>query len=126
MTNRPTDYWTNRHVLVTDDARKLAIKHLHLGYQRAHGLRTTVLRLSNTYGPRQLMRHNRQGFNAWFVRWAIDGETIQLFGDGLQKRALNDIDDVVDAFLAVAACDKTRGEVYHLGSSAVRNFETQT
>jgi UDP-glucose 4-epimerase len=97
-------------------AHKLAAEHLHLVYHGAHGLRTTVLRLSNTYGPRQLMRHNRQGFIAWFVRQAIDRETIQLYGDGSQQRDLDYVDDVVEAFLAVAAEPATDGEVYNLGS----------
>ncbi len=97
-------------------AHKLAAEHLHLVYHRAYGARATVLRLSNTYGPRQLMRHNRQGFIAWFVRQAVDGRTIQLFGDGTQKRDLDYVDDVVDAFLAVAQSPQTDGEVYNLGS----------
>ena len=96
-------------------AHKLAAEHLHLVYHRAHGLPATVLRLSNTYGPRQLMRHNRQGFIAWFVRQALDGETIQLYGDGTQQRDLDYVDDVVEAFLAVAAEPATSGEVYNLG-----------
>jgi UDP-glucose 4-epimerase len=97
-------------------AHKLAAEHLHLVYYRAYGLRTTILRLSNTYGPRQLMRHNRQGFIAWFVRQAIDRETIQLYGDGSQRRDLDYVDDVVEAFLAVAAAKTTDGEIYNLGS----------
>jgi UDP-glucose 4-epimerase len=97
-------------------AHKLAAEHLHLVYHRAFGLRTTVLRLSNTYGPRQLMRHNRQGFIAWFVRQALDRETIQLYGGGTQRRDLDYVDDVVEAFLAVAAAKTTAGEIYNLGS----------
>ncbi len=103
---RPTD---------VNGAHKLAAEHLHLVYARAYGLRTTVLRLTNTYGPRMLMRHNRQGFIAWFVRQALDGETIKLFGGGGQTRDLDYVDDVVDAFLLAAASDQTGGEVYNLG-----------
>ncbi len=97
-------------------AHKLAAEHLHLVYHRAYGMHTTILRLTNTYGPRQLMRHNRQGFIAWFVRQAIDSQPIQLYGGGGQQRDLTYVDDVVDAFLAVAASDQTDGEVYNLGS----------
>ncbi len=97
-------------------AHKLAAEHLHLVYHRAYEIPVRILRLSNTYGPRQLMRHNRQGFIAWFVRQAIDGETIQLFGDGQQQRDLNFVDDVVDVMLSVANCDQTNGEIYNLGS----------
>jgi UDP-glucose 4-epimerase len=96
-------------------AHKLAAEHLHLIYHKAHGLHTTILRLTNTYGPRQLMRHNRQGFIAWFVRQAVSGDTIQLFGGGAQKRDLDYVDDVVEAFLAVARSPTTVGELYNLG-----------
>jgi UDP-glucose 4-epimerase len=98
-------------------AHKLAAEHLHLIYHRAYGLRTTILRLSNTYGPRQLMRHNRQGFIAWFVRQAMDGQTIQLFGGGAQKRDLDYVDDVVDALLAVAQSPASDGALYNLGGN---------
>jgi UDP-glucose 4-epimerase len=96
-------------------AHKLAAEHLHLVYHKAYGLHTTSLRLTNTYGPRQLMRHNRQGFIAWFVRQALSSETIQLYGGGAQKRDLNYVDDVVDAFLAVGQSPATAGELYNLG-----------
>jgi nucleoside-diphosphate-sugar epimerase len=51
----------------------------------------------NTFGPRQLVKHARQGFIGWFIRQAIDGEQIQVYGDGQQFRGLNYIDDVVEA-----------------------------
>src|SRR5688572_29307794 len=57
-----------------------------LVYHRNYGLKATSLRLSNTYGPRQLIAHNRQGFIAWFIRKALMGEEIQLFGGGGQLR----------------------------------------
>jgi UDP-glucose 4-epimerase len=71
--------------------------------------------LTNTYGPGQLMKHNRQGVIGWFIRQAILGEEIQLFGDGEQQRDFNFVDDVVDAFLRVAASDCSNGQVYNLG-----------
>ena len=81
-----------------------------------YSLRTVSLRLTNTYGPGQLMKHNRQGFIAWFIRQIITGQEIEIFGDGEQRRDLNFVGDVVDAFLRAAAGDRSDGQIYNLGS----------
>lgn len=94
---------------------KMAAEHYHLLYNRVYGLRTVSLRLTNTYGPRQLMRHNRQGFVYWFIRQAIDGETIRIFGDGSQLRDFTYVDDVVEAFLLAATSAEADGKVFNLG-----------
>lgn len=97
---------------------KLAGEWYHMVYHSAYGLRTASLRLTNTYGPRQLLKHNRQGFIGWFVRLAVEDREIQLYGDGQQKRDLCYVDDAVDAFLRVGASDAANGEVYNLGGQA--------
>jgi len=94
---------------------KMAGEWYHIVYNNVYGVRTCSLRLTNTYGPRQLMKHNRQGFIAWFIRLAIEGKEIQLYGDGSQKRDLTYVDDVVEAFLLAAASDDTNGQVFNLG-----------
>jgi UDP-glucose 4-epimerase len=94
---------------------KIAGEFYHLVYHSVYGIRASSLRLTNTYGPRQLIRHNRQGFIGWFMRQAMLGEEIQLFGDGLQKRDFNHVDDVVDAFLRAGAMDGADGQVFNLG-----------
>src|SRR5262249_34233431 len=55
-------------------------------YTSVFGVRACSLRPSNVYGPRQLIRHNRQGFIGWFIRLAIEDRTIQIYGDGSQRR----------------------------------------
>src|SRR5947209_5746026 len=87
----------------------------HLLYCDAFGIPSCALRLTNTYGPRMLMRHSRQGFLPWFVRQAIEGQTITLFGTGEQRRDMNEVADVVEAFLLVGANEETTGQVYNLG-----------
>ncbi len=104
--NRPTD---------VNGVNKLAGEWYHLVYGNAYGLRTCSLRLTNTYGPRQLMKHSRQGFIAWFVRLAMEGQEIQVYGDGQQRRDLTYVDDVVDAFLRAGASDAANGHVLNLG-----------
>jgi UDP-glucose 4-epimerase len=94
---------------------KLAAEHYHLLYNRLYGTRAVCLRLTNTYGPRQLIRHNRQGFIAWFVRQALEGSVIELYGEGRQKRDLNYVDDVVDALLLAGASERAEGEIFNLG-----------
>jgi UDP-glucose 4-epimerase len=99
-------------------ANKVAAERYHLVYHAVHGLRTTSLRLTNTYGPRQLMAHGRQGFMNWFMRLAMDGREILVYGDGAQLRDLVYVDDVVDAFLLAGLDPAADGEAFNLGSGA--------
>ncbi|MGH7800730.1 MAG: NAD-dependent epimerase/dehydratase family protein [Thermodesulfobacteriota bacterium] len=87
----------------------------HILYNNIYGIRATSLRLTNTYGPRHSMKSSDQSFLNWFIRLAIDGEKIKIFGDGEQKRDFNYIEDVVRAFLMVAGNDESNGEVFNLG-----------
>jgi UDP-glucose 4-epimerase len=83
-----------------------------------YGIRASSLRLTNTFGPRQLIRHNRQGFIGWFMKQIVLGETIQLYGDGSQRRDFDYVDDVVDAFLRAGAMPEADGQVFNLGGLA--------
>jgi nucleoside-diphosphate-sugar epimerase len=96
---------------------KLAAERFHLLYNDVHGVRATSLRLTNTFGPGQLLEHNRQGFLPWFVRKAVEGGTIQLYGDGSQTRDLNFVDDAVEAFLLAAADDRANGRWFNLAGT---------
>jgi UDP-glucose 4-epimerase len=107
-----------KHLLQPVDVNginKISGEFYHLVYQQVYGIRASSLRLTNTYGPRQLIRHNRQGFVGWFIRKAAFGEEIQIFGDGRQKRDFNHVDDVVDAFLRAGALDAADGQAINLG-----------
>jgi UDP-glucose 4-epimerase len=90
----------------------------HLVYHSVYGIRACSLRLTNTYGPRQLIRHNRQGFIGWFMRQVTLGEPIQIYGDGRQRRDFDYVDDVVDAFLRAGALEAADGQVFNLGGEA--------
>jgi UDP-glucose 4-epimerase len=111
----PLDENHRQHPTDVNGVNKLAGEWYHIVYHTAYGLRTTSLRLTNTYGPRQLLKHNRQGVIGWFVRLAVEGKEIQLYGDGRQLRDLTYVEDVVDAFLRVGASDVSNGQVYNLG-----------
>jgi UDP-glucose 4-epimerase len=110
-----------QHLLTPTDVNginKISGEMYHLVYHSVYGIRASSLRLTNTYGPRQLIRHNRQGFIGWFVRQVVLGEEIQLFGDGQQKRDFDYVDDTVDAFLRAGALDAADGQVFNLGGEA--------
>jgi UDP-glucose 4-epimerase len=94
---------------------KFAAEHYHLLYNRVYGTRVVCLRLTNTYGPRQLISHNRQGVIAWFIRQAMDGGVIELFGEGKQRRDMNYVDDVVEALLLAGASETAEGDIFNLG-----------
>ena len=87
----------------------------HRLYREAYDMRITILRLTNTYGPRYQMRHNRQGFLNWFIRLAIDNQKIKIYGNGRQIRDFNYVDDVVNALLLAAANERATGEIFNLG-----------
>jgi UDP-glucose 4-epimerase len=94
---------------------KVAGEYYHLVYNNVFGVRACSLRLTNVYGPRQLIKHNRQGFIGWFIRQAIQGTEIQIFGDGTQLRDFVFVDDAVDAFLRAGVNDACNGEVFNVG-----------
>jgi UDP-glucose 4-epimerase len=103
---------------------KMAAEWFHLVYHEVHHVRSVSLRLVNTFGPRQLLRHSRQGFVGWFIRLAVDGEEIPIFGDGTQLRDINFVDDVVDALLLAGAGESLAGEIFNLGSPEPLSLES--
>ncbi len=109
---------TERHLVRPTDVNginKAAGEYYHLVYNNVFGIRACSLRLTNVYGPRQLISHNRQGFIGWFIRLAIENRTIQIYGDGSQLRDFVYVDDAADAFLRAGASDACNGEVFNVG-----------
>jgi UDP-glucose 4-epimerase len=105
---RPTDI---------NGINKAAGEYYHLVYNNVFGVRATSLRLTNVYGPRQLIRHNRQGFIGWFIRLALENRTIEIYGDGTQLRDFVYVDDVADAFLRAGASDACNGHAFNVGGA---------
>ena len=95
---------------------KLAGERYHVLYNNVHSVRTSVLRLTNTYGPRMLVKNSRQTALGWLIRQVLDGEEISVFGDGLQLRDFTYVDDAVDALLLAGASDAANGQVFNLGA----------
>ena len=78
-------------------------------YNDNHGIPSVTLRLTNIYGERAQMKHSRFGVANWFIRLALDDETIPVFGDGSLLRDFVYVQDAVDAMLRCAATEAAYG-----------------
>lgn len=98
----------------------IAAEHYHQLYFAVHGVRTVCLRLTNTYGPRQMMKdtQGRYAFIYYWMRRIIDGEPLLVMG-GHQVRDFTYVEDCVSALLLAAAEPQADGEVYNLGGQAM-------
>jgi UDP-glucose 4-epimerase len=106
---RPTD---------VNGINKMAGEWYHVLYNNVYDIRACSLRLTNTYGPRMLVKHARQTALGWFVRLAVDDADIEIWGDGSQVRDYTYVDDAVDAFLRAGASDAVNGMCLNLGGPA--------
>ena len=95
---------------------KLTGEKYHRFYYERFGLPTVSLRIANPYGPRQQMKHSKYGIVNWFVRQALDGKPLTVYGSGSQKRDYIYVEDIADAFLRAAVSPATDGQVYNVGS----------
>jgi len=112
---------TEQHLVRPTDINginKAAGEYYHLVYNNVFGVRACALRLTNIYGPRQLLKHNRQGFIGWFVRCILEDQEVQVFGDGSQLRDFVYVDDAVEAFLAAGVCEAVNGQALNVGGDA--------
>lgn len=106
-----------KHLLSPVDVNgvnKLAGEWYHLLYNNVYGIRTSVLRLTNTIGPRMRIKDARQTFVGIWIRLLLEGKPFEVWG-GDQLRDFTYVDDVVDAFLITAASDGANGKVFNLG-----------
>ena len=82
---------------------------------RVDGRASVVLRLTNTYGPGMRVRDARQSFVGYWVRLALEGQDIPVYGDGEQVRDLTYVDDVVDALIDALPIAATSSPRFNLG-----------
>jgi nucleoside-diphosphate-sugar epimerase len=101
---------------------KLAAEMYCTLYHAVHGIATVSLRLTNTYGPRMDLRSDRKGFVGLFVRDALAGRRIRIYGDGRQRRDFNYVDDVVQALLLAGADARVDGGSFNLGHPRPRSL----
>jgi UDP-glucose 4-epimerase len=94
---------------------KLIDEFLALAYWKERRLPVVVVRLFNTVGPRQTGRYGMVLPN--FVRQALAGEPITVFGDGTQSRSFTYVADVVDALVKLAQEPRAVGHVFNIGNT---------
>jgi UDP-glucose 4-epimerase len=114
-----------RHLLHPTDVNginKMAGEWYHILYNNVYGIRSVSLRLTNTYGPRMRVKDARQTFLGIWIRRIIEGQPIDVFGDGTQLRDFNYVDDVVNVMLQCAISQEANGQVFNLGSDETINL----
>lgn len=100
----------------------ITAENMVLIYDEVHNLPAVCLRLSNTFGPRHQMAHDEFGVFNWFIRKAMDGEGIPVFGDGQTTRDYLFVDDAVEALLLCGVTESIRGEVFNMGRGEPTSF----
>ena len=115
-----------RHPLIPVDVNginKLAGEQYHLLYNNVYNIRSAVLRLTNTYGPRMRVKDARQTFLGIWIRRLLENDPVLVYGDGKQVRDFNYVDDVVDALLLAAVDEKAYGQIFNLGADDPTNLK---
>ena len=87
-------------------------------YHKNYGLRTVVFRITNPYGERQQIKHSKYSIPGWFMRLAMEGKPIKIFGEGTQMRDYIHVSDLVTAFALAGLSEKTIGNIYNCGVGA--------
>lgn len=114
----PVDETHRVHPVDVNGINKLSGEWFHRLYHDVYGMRTCVMRLTNTYGPGMRIMDARQTFlGVWILR-LLRGEPFEIW-DGAQLRDFNYVEDVADAFLAAALSENANGQVFNLGSPEV-------
>lgn len=102
---------------------KLAGEGYHLLYDQVHGIRSTVLRLTNTIGPRMRVKDARQTFVGVWIQRVVSGQPFEVWG-GEQLRDFTYVDDAVNAFLVAALRPEAAGKVFNVGGTKPVSLKT--
>ena len=93
---------------------KMAGEWYHILYNNVYGIRSCVLRLTNTIGPRMRIKDARQTFVGIWIRLLLEGKPFEVWG-GEQIRDFTYVDDCIDAMLMAAISENANGKVFNLG-----------
>lgn len=102
---------------------KTAAENMYLFYHETYCIPCVIFRIANPYGPRSQMKHHKYSMINWFIRQAMEGNTIEVFGNGEQLRDYIYVDDLTDALLLASTNPKCNGEVYNMGSGVGTKFK---
>lgn len=95
---------------------KVAGEQYHVLYHNVYGIKTSVLRLTNTYGPRMRIKDARQTFLGVWIKKILTGEPFEVW-EGHQLRDFTYVDDCVNALMQCASHPAAEGKVFNLGGS---------
>ena len=95
---------------------KLYDEHFALALAEERGLKVTILRLFNAYGPRNHLSW-WGGPMVTFVESLLDGQPLEIHGDGLQTRSFTYVSDTVDGIARALSSPQARGEVLNVGAT---------
>jgi UDP-glucose 4-epimerase len=93
-------------------ANKVASEKYVLIYGKAYGMRTTVVRLANNFGPRSNIKSPDFGFMNYFIGLGLKNKDICVFGEGNQLRNVSYIGDSVAALILAAESEESNGQVF--------------
>ena len=119
----PVDEKHPLHPVDVNGINKMAGERYHILYHDVYGIPSSVLRLTNTYGPRMRIKDARQTFLGIWIRNLLEGKALQVFGDGKQRRDYNYVEDVIEALIMTASNEDAVGKIYNLGTSAPLSLE---
>lgn len=88
---------------------------LGLAYHKQYNLPVVIMRFFNTIGPRQTGQYGM--VVPRFIRQALKNIPITVYGDGQQSRCFTDVEDVIDAILALMKTNQAVGKVFNIGST---------
>jgi len=102
---------------------KTAAEYLYKYYYRMYGIPYVIFRIANPYGPRAQMKHSKYTILNYFIRQAMEGRDITVYGTGEQIRDYIYIDDLVSAFLSAAVSQEAEAETFNIGSGVGTSFK---
>lgn len=102
---------------------KTSAETMYLFFHAIHGTRCILFRIANPYGPRSQMKHSKYSMTNWFIRKAMNGEAIKVYGDGRQLRDYIYVEDLADVFIRAAVTKTCEGEVFNVGSGVATSFK---
>jgi UDP-glucose 4-epimerase len=121
-TRLPVDETAPTNPKAIYEISNLTAEKIILVYHQTHGIPAVLLRLTNVYGPRAQMMHPHYGVVNWFVRQALDGVPLRVFGDGRILRDFLYVEDCVDALVRCALCEQAYGEIFNVGVDRPTSF----
>ena len=116
------DEKTSTNPLTLYGIHKLTSEKYLQTYYKEFGIKSTIYRITNPYGPHQQIKHNKYSLPGWFIRQVMENKTIKIFGEGKQIRDYIYIDDIIEAIF-LSANSESNGEILNLGSGIGTMFK---